>query len=107
MILQLDPKVRWGLNTSKTNEGCVMGGMDQGLHNWLLYSHELEKYLDVKIFPQGEGPVNTLGAFLGGKAIIKFTLEQWGILRGVKPNQYIYNWNGDISPAIHQADRGL
>ena len=61
--------------------------------------------MDIKVFQQGEGPVNTVGAFFGERAVLKFTLEQWKVLRGTAPNKYIYNWNGDISPVVHQADR--
>jgi hypothetical protein len=37
--------------------------MDQGIHNWLLYSGELERSLGEAphVFRQGDGPVNTLG----------------------------------------------
>lgn len=49
--------------------------------------------------------MNTVGAFFGERAILKFTLEQWKVLRGVAPDKYFHNWNGDISPVIHQSDR--
>jgi len=76
-----------------------------GFHNWLIYSGKLERYMDIKIFQQGEGPVNTVGAFGGARAVIKWPLEQWGIVKGQKPNKYFYNWNGDKSPVVHQLDR--
>ena len=63
--------------------------------------------MDLKIYQQGEGPVNTVGAFYGDRAVLKFSLEEWKILRGTAPQKYIHNWNGDISPVIHQADRFL
>ena len=49
VTLQLDPRVRYGRNTTKTNDGCLSLGMDQGFHNWLLYSGQLEKYMDIKV----------------------------------------------------------
>jgi hypothetical protein len=52
MVQQLNPVVRYGKGTSKTNAPCVTGGMDQGFHNWLLYTGELDKYMDVKIYQQ-------------------------------------------------------
>lgn len=56
----------------------------------------------------GEGPVNTVGAFKNGpNALLKFSLEEWGILKGSAPEAYIANWNGDRSPVIHQLDRFL
>jgi hypothetical protein len=82
--------------------------MDQGFHNWLVYSGQLDKYIDIKVYQQGEGPVNTVGAFFPGeRALLKFNLTEWKILRGQVPDRYFYNWNGDKSPVIHQADRFL
>ena len=108
MTRQTDPKVRLGKNaTDSDNYRCVSAGMDQGFHNWMVYSGMLDKYMDVRIFQQGEGPVNTVGGFYGENKRLKFTLEEWGILKGTPPNAYIANWNGDKSPVIHQLDRFL
>jgi hypothetical protein len=82
-------------------------GMDQGFHNWLLFSGKLQRSMNVKVFQQGEGPANTVGSFYPGhQALLKLTLdEQWGILKGKAPNRYVANWNGDVSPMTHQLDR--
>ena len=93
------------LPDEKQNKRCISIGMDQGFHNYLVYSGELERYIELKIFQQGEGPVNTVGAFGGGRAVIKFSLEKWGIVKGTAPNKFFYNWNGDKSPVVHQLDR--
>ena len=45
----------------KQQKKCISAGMDQGFHNYLLYSNILNRVIDIKVFPQGEGPVNTLG----------------------------------------------
>jgi hypothetical protein len=106
LVLQMDPKVRYGKKTNKDNKGCISLGMDQGFHNWLLYSGALERYMDVKYFKQGEGPVNTVGAFFpGALALLKFNLTEWKVLKGKRSEQYFYNWNGDKSPVVHQYDR--
>lgn len=107
MIQQLDPRVRLGRNSSVIdNKGCITAGMDQGLHNWLVYSGLLGKYFDVQIYQQGEGPVNTVGAMIGGdQAMLTLPLSEWKVLRGESPNKYFYNWNGDKSPVVHQYDR--
>jgi hypothetical protein len=49
-----------------THERCLSVGMDQGIHNWLVYSGDLEIFAasSVVVFKQGEGPVNTLGKYL-------------------------------------------
>lgn len=107
MVQQLNPEVRYGKGTSKTNAGCISAGMDQGFHNWLLYSGQLAKYVDLKLFQQGEGPVNTVGAFFGEHILVKFPLTEWGVMTGASGSQIIQNWNGDPSPAVHQADRYL
>jgi hypothetical protein len=103
----LDPRVRYGRNTTKTNQNCISLGMDQGFHNWLVYSGQLDKYMDIKVYQQGEGPVNTVGAFFGERALLKFDLETWKVLQGEGKNKWFHNWNGDKSPVIHQYDRFL
>lgn len=111
MIAQINPttRTRFGLNKQIPNntQGCISEGMDQGFHNWLLFSGQLQRIMKVKVFHQGEGPVNNVGAFYPGhQAILKWKLdEDWGILKGEKPNRYFANWNGDASPIVHQADR--
>lgn len=109
MIEQIDPtsRQRFGLNGKITDTpGCISVGMDQGFHNWLLHSGRLRKIMKVKMFYQGEGPVNTVGAFYPGwTAMFKFSLEEWGVLKGTGSEKYIANWNGDPSPVVHQADR--
>eukprot|EP00607_Mallomonas_marina_P008116 CAMPEP_0182424140 /NCGR_PEP_ID=MMETSP1167-20130531/10293_1 /TAXON_ID=2988 /ORGANISM="Mallomonas Sp, Strain CCMP3275" /LENGTH=140 /DNA_ID=CAMNT_0024603709 /DNA_START=914 /DNA_END=1336 /DNA_ORIENTATION=- len=104
---QTDPKNRIGPDGSHGDEGCTAAGIDQGFHNWMIYSGMLNRYMDVRIFQQGEGPVNTVGGFFGDNKRLKFTLEEWGIIKGKAPNAYIANWNGDRSPVIHQLDRFL
>ena len=80
--------------------------MDQGFHNWLVYSGSLERFMDLKIYQQGEGPVNTVGSFYPGpNAILKFPLETWRVLRGTGKDKVFHNWNNDISPVVHQMDR--
>jgi hypothetical protein len=100
---QLDPKVRGG---SRTNKECLSIGVDQGFHNYLVYSGILDRYMDVKISPQGQGPVNTLGAFFNGTyTMLRFDLKTWQVLRGEGKNKYISNWDGKPSPVVHQYDR--
>ena len=94
MLQQLNPKVRFGKNSTDVNNAkCMSPGMDQGLHNWLVYSGQLSRYMNLKVYQQGEGPVNTVGAFFGGRAILKFPLTEWGVLKGTSPNAYFANWS--------------
>lgn len=108
MTQQLNPKVRMiSSNNSElqVNKGCISNGMDQGFHNWLYYSGQLDKYVNVRVFEQGEGPINTVGSLKGSRKILQWNLEKWGILMGTPPQSYISNWNGERSPVIHQLDR--
>lgn len=106
IVQQLRPEVRWGKGSSKTNAGCTSVGMDQGFHNWLIFSGSLERFMDIKVYQQGEGPVNTVGSFFPGeRTILKFPLEQWKVLRGSGNQKVFYNWNNEISPVVHQMDR--
>lgn len=108
ILQQLNPEVRWGKGTAQTNQQCMSLGMDQGFHNWVLYSGSLERFMDLKIYQQGEGPVNTVGSFYPGpNAVLKMPLETWRVLRGPAGQKAFYNWNNDISPVVHQMDRFL
>lgn len=40
---------------------CLSGGIDHGFISWLVYGNKLASLLKIKIYPQGEGAVNTLG----------------------------------------------
>ena len=114
VIAHLDPRVRRGDAAATTGgkDKCASLGMDQGLTNWLAYSGLLERYLSVKLMPQGEGPVNTIGGHVQGhRSVIKMSLRDWHVIREARDGSSssksieITNWNGDLSPCVHQADR--
>lgn len=90
-----------------TNKKCWGLGFDQAVHNYLLYTGLLTQLMNVKVFPQGEGPVNTLGGFFGDAKILRASLAEWKIIRGEEAFKYVYNWNGEISSVVHQLDRYL
>mmetsp|Transcript_10930 Transcript_10930/g.17806 ORF Transcript_10930/g.17806 Transcript_10930/m.17806 type:complete len:391 (+) Transcript_10930:73-1245(+) len=94
-------------NATFNNKNCWGLGVDQAFHNYLLYSGRFHELMTVKLFPQGEGPVNTVGGFFGEKKILRASLAEWKLLRGEAPYQYVYNWNGEISSVVHQLDRFL
>jgi hypothetical protein len=94
--------------TVQDNSKCIAHGMDQGIHNWLLYSGVLGRVFGnkVTVFDQGSGPVNTIGGFFGDKKIMKLDLFEVGIFkRNAKEKIVVYNWNGQPSPVVHQYDR--
>jgi len=61
----------------------------------------------MKLFPHGEGPVNIVGGFFGKNKLLHGTLSEWRVLRGEGKFKYVHNWNGEISPVVHQLDRFL
>jgi hypothetical protein len=95
--------------------GVVLVGADQGFHNYLYYSHKL-KNVDaihaIVVFDQGQGIVNNMGALRTKE------LNEWGNGKMVQIDtkvgesnprkQFAYtvlNWDGTISPVVHQYDR--
>lgn len=68
---------------------CVQG--DQKFHNWLVYTGKLGKYMNVLVYPLGEGPVSTIGRGV--------------TVQGEAPNMYVTNVHGDPAPVVHQYDR--
>jgi hypothetical protein len=93
--------------TVLTNKKCWGLGVDQAFHNYLLYTGAFTQLMSVRVFPQGEGPVNTVGGFYGEQKILRASLAEWKILRGEEGFKYVYNWNGEISSVVHQLDRYL
>lgn len=120
---QLKPNVRYGnaylinaeananastINMTRRHELCHSAlGVDQGYHNYLVYSGQLSTYLNVKIYQQGEGPANSIGGFFGMSNInqMNLTLREMKILRGDETKAAFYNFNGEVSPIVHQYDR--
>ena len=40
---------------------CTTGGIDHAFVNWLVYGEKLAPFFKTKVFPMGEGAVNSLG----------------------------------------------
>ena len=77
-----------------------MTGADQGFHNYLYYSGKLansETISRLVVWEQGKGIINNLGA-LRTKAF-----SEWGFYN--EENSKVYNWDGELSPVVHQYDR--
>jgi hypothetical protein len=92
-------------DTFVNDKSCLQFGVDQVFHNALLYTGIMSSVLDIRIFAQGEGPVNIVGGFHGEKKLLRAYLSEWKVLRGEAPFKYIYNWNGQLSPVVHQLNR--
>eukprot|EP01035_Chromulina_nebulosa_P020059 gene20059-26040_t len=85
---------------------CLSGGIEHGFINYLVYYNKLRSYTRVKIYAQGDGPMNSLGGLRPNTVIANLTgnlTTFWKVLK----DGYIYNWNGEISPVVHQLDHYL
>ena len=115
MLQQLDVSIRHPLmNFTQFPEriidlqlNCNKGIMDQAFHHVIIYTKQLSRFINIKHFPQGEGTINTIGGYKQEKALIKMNLTEWQIVKGTRPNITIHNWNGDVSPVVHQYDKYL
>eukprot|EP00977_Amphora_coffeiformis_P020481 scaffold8300_cov171-Amphora_coffeaeformis.AAC.6 len=85
--------------------GTVLMGSDQGFHNRLYYSSKLTNTPTIKsitVFDQGKGIVNNMGA------LRTKPLAEWGNGNIVKQDGVdfqVLNWDGSVSPVVHQFDR--
>ena len=86
----------------------VIFGADQGFHNYLYYSNKLVNTKAIKqilVQDQGFGIINNMGALRDKE------LSLWGNGKIVQQEQssssknIILNWDGTISPIVHQYDR--
>ncbi|CAJ1942422.1 unnamed protein product [Cylindrotheca closterium] len=77
-----------------------MTGADQGFHNYIYYSSKLASAETIKrlvVWEQGKGIINNLGALRTKK------FEEWGFYDTETSD--VYNWDGRLSPVVHQYDR--
>ena len=75
-------------------------GADQGFHNYLYYTNKLlrvKSIRSIQVFVQGRGIINNLGA------LRKLALTELGVFNN--DTQDILNWDGSLSPVVHQWDR--
>jgi hypothetical protein len=78
-----------------------MTGADQGFHNYLYYSSKLANVEAIDrliVWEQGKGIINNLGA------LRTKPLSEWESMYN-NTTQEIFNWDGELSPVVHQWDR--
>lgn len=83
-----------------------MQGADQGFHNYLYYSGKLQnaqRIRSIAVYDQGRGIVNNMGAMRTKE------LNEWGngkmVRDEVNGDKTVLNWDGVVSPVVHQFDR--
>jgi len=77
-----------------------MTGADQGFHNYLYYSGKLANSPSISrlvVWEQGKGKINNLGA------LRTKPFSDWGFYNPATSE--VYNWDGNLSPVVHQYDR--
>jgi hypothetical protein len=77
-----------------------MTGSDQGFHNYLYYSHKLSNAHAIEsltVWEQGRGLINNVGA------LRTKSFSEWGFYNNV--THEVFNWDGTLSPVVHQWDR--
>ena len=86
--------------------GTKLMGADQGFHNYLYYSNKLvnaDTISRIIVFDQGRGAINNMGAMRTAP------LEEWGnghiLDQQSNTSMTVLNWDGSISPVVHQFDR--
>jgi hypothetical protein len=85
-------------------EMARQAGFDVAFDEW----HWLESFAKLVTAKEREACAKICDEFCyGSTKILRASLTEWRILRGEGKFKYVYNWNGEISPVVHQLDRFL
>ena len=98
--------------TAESDEtGIKLMGADQGFHNYLYYSNKLANCATIRsltVQDQGSAIINNLGAMRtkpleewGNGKILDIVTNEDGTTQAIR----ILNWDGELSPVVHQFDR--
>eukprot|EP01038_Epipyxis_sp_PR26KG_P009066 gene9066-12228_t len=85
---------------------CLSGGIEHSFINYLVYGNKLRQVMRIRIFPHGEGVVNSLGG-LNPNTVVGNITGSLKYFKVLDENGYILNWNGEVSPVVHQLDHFL
>ena len=86
---------------------CTTGGIDHAFVNWLVYGEKALSIFKTKVFPMGEGAVNSLGGLNPNTVIANITGPLHDFWHVLDDQGWVRNWNGDKSPVIHQVEHFL
>jgi hypothetical protein len=89
------------LTCCRAPAGCRAYGIDQGYHNYLFYNNRFGSPEQIKVWKQGEGPINTVGYVCqreGPQHSLTDRLIQ-------NKDHFVMNDNGKKSATIHQWNR--
>ena len=81
---------------------CSSPGVDKAFINFLVYNNKVRNTCRTKLWPQGEGAVNSLEGMhpRSGGNITGALGSFWHMLDS---EGYVLNWSGDRAPVVHQA----
>lgn len=98
-IIALEPYFIAMVNEYDVTKASLKGS-DQGFHNYLYYTDSLKRLEgigEIVVFEQGKGIINNVGMF---------KRKPFRELDGLLDDKYqVLNWDGDLSPLVHQYDR--
>ena len=86
---------------------CTTGGIEHAFVNWLVYGERLQSFFKTKVYPMGEGAVNSLGGLKPDTVIANITGPLYDFWHLLGDDGWVYNWAGDKSPVIHQVEHFL
>lgn len=75
---------------------CTSGGIDHSFVNWLVYGNKLHQLLRIRVFPQGEGAVNTLGGLRPDTVAANITGDLKAFWKVLGDDGRVRNWNGEV-----------
>lgn len=78
---------------------CSSGGIDHSFINWLVYGNKLRQMVRIRIFPQGEGAVNTLGGLRPNTVVANISGDIQSFWRVLDQSGHVLNWNGEVCKA--------
>lgn len=81
---------------------CTSGGIDHSFINWLVYGMKLRQIMKVRILPQGEGAVNTVGGLRPDTVAANITGPIRSFWKLLDDSGAVLNWSGEVSPVVHQ-----
>ena len=69
---------------------------DNSFINWLIYGFKLRQVMRIRLFPQGEGAVNTLGGLKPDTVVANVTGSIRTFWKMLDDDGRVLNWNGEV-----------
>jgi hypothetical protein len=86
---------------------CVTGGIEHAFVNWLVYGDKLRPFFRTKVYPMGEGAVNSLGGLRPDTVHANITGPLQDFWHVLDDEGWIRQWTGEKSPVVHQVEHFL